>query len=139
MRPPLRALLAASLFLLGACAAHPAPIDRPTPDPDWDAAFARDSGWNGGDIAHAVDLHDHRTLWLFGDSFFGPVHQGRRIPDHARMLRAAVAWHPTPAQGLAPDPKSISFAGPEPFDDLPVVPWATPITPSSHPTPGSGS
>lgn len=133
----IRAALAASSLctVLTACAIHAdappstSPLTHTIPDHDWDAAFTRTSSWNGGDIAHSIDLRDGRTLWLFGDSIFGPVVDNKRIGDASRMLRGGVAWHPTPridAGHFTPAPDSITFAAPEPFGDAPVVNWARP-------------
>lgn len=47
---------------------------------EWEAAFTRTSGWTGGDVAASVDLGDGRTLWLFGDSWFGAAAEGRHLP-----------------------------------------------------------
>ncbi|MEK6703712.1 MAG: hypothetical protein AABZ53_15740 [Planctomycetota bacterium] len=102
------------------------------PDPAWDAFFTRTSSWNGGDIIHSVDLGDHRTLWLFGDSIFGPIEGGHRVGDRSKMLRAGVAWHSTPKNGEAPTFDSVTFAGPKPFKGANVVSWAAP-TPGLFP------
>lgn len=112
-------LLGMSLF-----AAHAAAQSEvPTRDAAWDAAFDRDLHWKAGDIGHAIDLGDGRTLWLFGDSIVGPA------PDDddavkKTMVRGAVAWHITPEGGAAPD--SIEFAAPEPGHGMLVAEWTQP-------------
>lgn len=93
-------------------------------DEAWDAAFTRESGWNGGDIGHSIDLGDGRTLWLFGDSIVGPVRDGTRVAGESKFVRGAVGWHETPEDGAAPG--ETSFAIPEAFGDVPVVGWASP-------------
>ncbi|MCB9844641.1 MAG: hypothetical protein H6811_01450 [Phycisphaeraceae bacterium] len=84
-------------------------IEGATPDPAWDAAFTRTSGWNGGDICHSIDLAG-RTVWLFGDSFIGPVQNGRRVAGNT-MLRSAIAWHDAPAHCGDP-PAQVRFGVP---------------------------
>ena len=39
--------------------------------------FTRYSGWNSGDGAQSILLPDGRSVWLFGDSFVGPVNPNR--------------------------------------------------------------
>lgn len=98
--------------------------DRVANDPAWDAIFTRESGWNAGDIGHSIDLGDGRTLWLFGDSIFGPVREGARVGGESKFTRGAVGWHTTPEGGEPP--ASIDFAPPEPWGDLPPAGWAAP-------------
>lgn len=98
------AWLAAALLVL-----HAEPESSvPEPDAAWDAVFTRGEGWNGGDIAHSIDLGG-RTLWLFGDSFVGPAREGKRAGS--TMVRNAVALHATPERGEAPAEIAF-FAGP---------------------------
>ncbi|MGE3108256.1 MAG: hypothetical protein AB7G11_14500 [Phycisphaerales bacterium] len=117
---------------IGGCAATESePADAPTlaeatVDEPWDSVFTRASCWNGGDIAHSIDLRDGRTLWLFGDSIFGPVIGGSRVGERSRMMRAGVAWHPTPERGAAPAWESVQFAGPEEFEGLAAAAWTSP-------------
>lgn len=119
-------LVAVGAAAWGCASGPPEPLTQAVPDEAWNAAFTRVESWNGGDIAHSIDLGDGRTLWLFGDSIFGPVRDGRRVGDQSRMLRAGVARHPTPRLGEPPDPASIRFAGPEPVEGAGVVAWAAP-------------
>jgi hypothetical protein len=53
-----------------------------------DALFRRDPAWLGADGAISVPLGDHRTLWLFGDSFIAPPGGTRK---QARMVRNSIA------------------------------------------------
>jgi hypothetical protein len=78
------------------------------PDATWDAAFTRTDGWNGGDAAYSVDLHDGRTLWLFADSWVGPVKDNHRVAGN-KMINNAIAVHPTPKRGEAPRPADVEF------------------------------
>jgi hypothetical protein len=89
---------------LAACRAEPGAVS----DESWDAFFTRTQGWNGGDAAYSVDLGDGRTLWLFADSFVGPVAEGRRAAGN-RFINNAIAVHPTPDRGQAAAQDSAVF------------------------------
>ncbi len=93
-------------------------------DPAWDAIFTREAGWNGGDIAHSIDLRDGRTLWFFGDSIIGPVRDGARRGEESKFVRGAIGWHPTPKHGETP--LGIEFAGADALGDTPAAQWAKP-------------
>lgn len=122
----------ACLALLTGCAIHPTPPPSPRPNAAWDAAFTRTSGWNGGDVASSVSLPDGRTLWFFGDSFIGPVKDGRRA-EGTRMIRNAAAWHATPPNGTPPD--DIHFLTGPPDDDGHATSWLDPanLEPAAEP------
>lgn len=124
----LGAVLVAGCAALPSCQSHEphSQLTQSQSDPAWNAVFTRTSSWNGGDIIHSIDLGDARTLWLFGDSIFGPVEKGHRVGDRSKMLRAGVAWHPTLKNGEPPAFDSVTFAGPEPFAGASVVSWAAP-------------
>ncbi len=49
------------------------------PAPEWERLFQRQDGWIGSDCAYTVLLPDEQVLWLFGDTFFGEVREGRRV------------------------------------------------------------
>lgn len=115
--------LALAVGALAACSS-PSKLDAPANDVDWEASFERASGWNGGDIAHALEIGRGRTLWLFGDSIVGPVRGGARIGDESKFVRGAVAWHTTPMRGAAPE--SLEFAAEQAHDGVPRVAWAAP-------------
>lgn len=104
----------------------PAAELTPRTDPGWDAVFTRTDFWNAGDIGHSIDLGDARTLWLFGDSIYGPVRDGKRIGGESKMFRAGIAWHATPGGGGVPALDAVRFAAPEPFGDGPVAAWTMP-------------
>lgn len=59
------------------------------PDEAYNALFTRSEGWSGGDGAGTVSLSDKVTLWLFGDSWVGPVVENRHY--NATMINNAVA------------------------------------------------
>lgn len=54
------------------------------PEPQWERLFHRRSGWIGSDCAYSVPLDRERILWLFGDTYFGEVRNGRRV--NARLV-----------------------------------------------------
>ncbi len=45
--------------------------------PEYDAVFERTMGWTGGDGVYSVGLGKDVTLWLFSDTWIGPVVNGR--------------------------------------------------------------
>jgi Domain of unknown function (DUF4185) len=49
-----------------------------TPAPEFESQFQRTQGWTGADGTYSVPLDDG-TLWLFSDTFFGQVEEGRRV------------------------------------------------------------
>ncbi|MBS2038015.1 DUF5005 domain-containing protein [bacterium] len=53
------------------------------PDPEWDAVFQRNRGWNGADGAYSVLLNGGWTGWLFSDTFVGPVDPDGSRKDNA--------------------------------------------------------
>ncbi len=57
---------------------------------DFNALFTRYNGWTGGDATYSVPLPDGRTLWLFGDSFIGPVNPDRSRPPTSMKRNAFV-------------------------------------------------
>ena len=63
---------------------------RAVVDEAWNAAFTRTAGWNGGDVAGSVPLGDGRTLWLFGDTLYGPVADGKRVAGNV-MFNNSIA------------------------------------------------
>jgi hypothetical protein len=73
-------------------AAPPGPavpaVVRAEPAPEWNARFATTAGWIGGDGAYSAVLGPDRVLWLFGDSLFGTVSDGRR--DGAVLVNNAL-------------------------------------------------
>ena len=103
------------------------PATRPAqtaPDEEWDRALTRTDSWTAGDIGHSMPIPGGRTLWLFGDSFAGPIADGKRVPGETTMVRGAIAWHQTPPDGLPP--REIHFALAQPWKEYPVADWARP-------------
>ena len=79
------------LILLAVGCAAPPPANPPKPPAAlvapahfFNRLFTRNNGgWTGGDGTYSILLPDGRTLWLFGDSFLGPV-----MPDRSRSRNA---------------------------------------------------
>lgn len=108
-----------------ASAAPPAPDSKAHPDPAWDAAFTRATGWTCGDIAHSIDLGNGRTLWLFGDSGIGPVTNHRHVKNKFTMIRNAVALHAQPPRPGDP-PAELQFTFGPPRDGHNASDWLKP-------------
>lgn len=62
---------------------------RVQPLPECNARFLNTNGWTGADVASTVPLDGERTLWLFGDTWIGPVISNRHT--HATMVNNTVA------------------------------------------------
>lgn len=77
----------------------------------WNARFAGLEGWIGGDAVYSAERGDRGVVWLFGDTLFGKVSEGRRAG--AVMVNNSVGIMPrerqaTPiafASGKLPDGK----------------------------------
>jgi hypothetical protein len=96
-------------------AAGPGCVDRvqsvrfgPLDAPEWNRIFCRTDGWTGGDCAGTVPLPGGRTLWLFGDSWIGPVREGRHAEGSA-MVNNAIAVHGIAHDGVPATPDSVEF------------------------------
>ncbi len=50
----------------------------------------RTNGWLGADADESIVLSDNKTLWLFGDTFIGQLHNGIRVPG-APMIHSTIA------------------------------------------------
>jgi hypothetical protein len=57
--------------------------------PEYDALFTKTDGWTGADGAYSLPLTDEVTLWLFGDTWIGPVVDGRH--KDATMINNSIA------------------------------------------------
>jgi tetratricopeptide (TPR) repeat protein len=102
--------------------------------PEWDALFARTSGWTGADGIYSLPVVGtdaegqpvNYTLWTFNDTFVGRVNdQGDRIG--ARIVRNSAAL----MRGNQPDPGQLEFLvgqnrGGDPTD------WFLPSNPSER-------
>jgi hypothetical protein len=47
--------------------------------PQYDALFANENGWTGGDGAYSVALNQHTIAWFFGDTWIGQIKNGRHV------------------------------------------------------------
>ncbi len=104
---------------------EPTPVACATPDPAWETAFTRDVGWTGADGAASIPLVAAPTLWLFGDTWIGPVRDGKHAPGSA-MVNNTIALGPARQRGDDPAVKSMSFFwGPPDVAGKPTA-WATP-------------
>lgn len=63
-------------------------VHKAEPAPAWEAKFAGEKGWIGGDGVYSAVLDERRVLWLFGDTLLGEVKNGRR--DGAAMVNNTV-------------------------------------------------
>jgi len=104
-------LAAGAVAALALAAGAHADDEAPTaaPAPGWEAPFQREAGWTGADACYSVDLRDGRTLWLFGDTWVGPVADGARPPG-ATLVHNSIAVHPTPAGREPPAATAVEFA-----------------------------
>lgn len=93
------------------------------PAPEWDALFHRKDGWTGGDAMYSVDLADGRALWLFADTWIGPVRDNKHSPG-STIVNNSIAIHPIRPGGAAPD-KVTFFWGPDNAVGKPTA-WVRP-------------
>lgn len=99
-------LCATVMLLATTCASPPETWNEGSVQhrPEADALFQDAPHWHGGDAAYSVALGNDRVLWLFGDSFVGPVTE----PDTrsgSKMVRNTLAVQ----DGLDPSTASITF------------------------------
>jgi len=118
------------IFLLAcACADHKNFSKNPPTSSltaQWDQAFARSSGWTGGDVAASFVIPGKRVLWVFGDSFIGDVENGKHV--RSTLVNNAIAVHPFDPDrpGKAPAPETINFFwGPNDESGKPTA-WVRP-------------
>jgi len=72
-------------------------------DEAYNNLFDRTDGWSGGDVACSAPLSDSVILWLFGDSWIGPVVQNRHY--NSQMINNVVAIQ----TGIEVRPDRIKF------------------------------
>jgi hypothetical protein len=66
-------------------------VDRVTTDSTLSTTFSRYAattrdGWTGGDSTFSVRMPDGRTLWLFSDTFLGPLNKNGTRPANAPLV-----------------------------------------------------
>ncbi len=91
------------LFLLLPAACGGQPALRVEPLPSYDALFETHRGWTGADGAYTVRLSDSETLWLFGDTWWGDIRDGRH--EDATIVNNSVAIQ----SGLSPPDAVVRF------------------------------
>lgn len=79
----IRTFLIALLLTASCCAQSVAPA------PEFEDNFNRDNGWTGADGTYSIPMGEDLTLWLFSDTFFGPIVEGRR--DGFEMVNNSLA------------------------------------------------
>ena len=128
-----------ALLPLAGCASAPdGAADRPPQAraaPGWDRAFTRDDGWTGADGAYSLELPDGRVLWLFSDTWIGPVRQGKHAQG-STLVNNSLGLHPRSRDGAAPAPQALSFAWGAEDPARPGTPggaWIAPQLPGEAP------
>lgn len=72
---------------LPSAAAPPPHAIRPAiDDAFWTLFTPRAEGWAGGDSTYSVPLPDGRTVWLFSDTFLGPINPDGSRPPTALLI-----------------------------------------------------
>ena len=72
-------------------AGHPLRLVSIQPDPVYkDMLGLRTNGWLGSDDGQSIVLSKEKTLWLFGDTFIGPLSNGVRVAG-APMINSTIA------------------------------------------------
>lgn len=72
--------------------------------PAWYNLFNNTDGWIGADIASSIPLDSQHVLWLYGDTWWGSISNGKRI-------NATIAAHNSIAiqTGLNPSAASVQY------------------------------
>jgi hypothetical protein len=74
-------------------------IQAAKPRPDLDQLFQRTDGWTGGDGVYSVQLAPQRLLWLFSDTWVGPIRDGKHydatIVNNTLALQSDTTTKPT--------------------------------------------
>jgi hypothetical protein len=97
-----RFILIISLLLpAAACSAQPHVSVEVLPD--YSALFVRQDGWTGADGAYTVKLSSNRILWLFGDTWYGEIREGRHT--NATIVNNSIAIQ----HGIVPLDASVRF------------------------------
>ncbi|MFJ2027452.1 hypothetical protein ACIODW_27085 [Streptomyces sp. NPDC087897] len=63
-------------------------IEAPPEKAFLDYAKTTPDGWTGGDSTYSVNLPDGRTLWLFSDTFLGPLNSNGSRPTSAQLVNS---------------------------------------------------
>jgi len=70
---------------------------------NYNALFQRQDGWTGADGAYTVKLSGDRILWLFGDTWYGEIREGRHT--NATIVNNSIAIQ----HGIIPVDASVRF------------------------------
>ena len=97
----LRFILLCAFLLIAACGSQPRIWVEELPQ--YDALFDRQQGWTGADGAYSAALADDEILWLFGDTWYGKVREGRHVD--AIIINNSIAIQ----RGLMPPGASVEF------------------------------
>lgn len=95
---------------------------RATPAPEWERLFHNQRGWIGSDCAYTVPLEGRRILWLFGDTYWGEVRDGKRVNATLVMGNSIAIQH-----GKAPNTARMEFLFGKPREGKPTA-FLTPRT-----------
>ena len=71
--------------------------------PQYNALFANEEGWTGGDGVYSVALNEHTIAWLFGDTWIGQIKSNRHV--NATLVNNSVAIQ----HGRSPAEAEIDF------------------------------
>ncbi len=101
-KPIIRILVIISLLLpAAACLSQPHVSVEVLPY--YNALFERQNGWTGADGAYTVKLSRNRILWLFGDTWYGEIREGRHT--NATLVNNSIAIQ----HGIVPPDASVRF------------------------------
>jgi hypothetical protein len=97
----MRIIVLCAVLLIAACASRPQVSVQVLPD--YNALFERQQGWTGADGAYTVKLAQNRILWLFGDTWYGDIREGRHA--NATIINNSIAIQ----RGITPPGASVVF------------------------------
>lgn len=110
---------------------------RVEPAPEWDALFARRSGWTGADGIYSIPLNgiegaggyaEGRTLFVFSDTFVGNVGPEGKRQLGSTLVNNTLAYRPAGAPAARPMAFFVAetFTGAPRASFEPTVPGAAP-------------
>jgi hypothetical protein len=102
-----------ALLLCAACVSLPRAAVEVLPD--FNAMFERQKGWTGADGAYTVGLSDQEILWLFGDTWYGEVREGRH--ENATIINNSIAIQ----RGIVPPHVTVDFYSGESSEAKPLA------------------
>jgi len=96
------------------------------PDGAWDRPFHRTEGWTGADAMYSVDLRNGKVLWLFADTWIGPIKDGRHA-EGSRLVNNTAALHAILPDGSPPSPDAVMFKWGKADADGHATAWIQPV------------